>query len=186
MIIYIKNMVSKRCIMVVEAQLTGLGLHFTNLELGSVNITEDLSDAQRDRIRSDLLQVGLELMDDAKSKLIEKIKMLIIEKVCYSQEPLPTNLSVYLSQQLQHSYTYMANIFSEAQGNSIERFVIGQKIERVKELLIYDKFTLAEIAYRMHYSSVSHLSSQFKKITGLTASRYRRLHQRSPSTNATI
>lgn len=175
MTIYIKNMVSTRCKMAVEAELTHMGLHFTRVELGLADITEDISIAQREQIRTDLLPSGLELIEDAKSILIEKIKKIIIERVHYSQEPLSINLSVHLSQQLHHNYTYMANIFSETQGHSIERFVIEHKIERVKELLIYNEFTLTEIAYKMHYSSVAHLSSQFKKVTGHTASYYKRL-----------
>ncbi len=180
MTIYIKNMVSKRCKMAVEAELAHMGLHFTGIELGSADITEDISIAQRDQIRADLLLTGLELIDDAKSILIEKIKAVIIEQAHYSQEPLSINLSVYLSQQLHYNYTYLANIFSETQGHSIERYLIEHKIERVKELLFYNELTLTEIAYKMHYCNVAHLSSQFKKVTGHTPSNYKRLqsHER--------
>jgi AraC-like DNA-binding protein len=179
MTIYIKNMVCIRCKMAVEAELIHLGLHFSRVELGLADITEDISPSQHDQIRTDLLLAGLELIDDIKGILIEKIKKVIIDLVHYSEEPLSINLSVHLSQLLHHNYTYMANIFSEAQGHSIERFVIEHKIERVKELLIYNELNLTEIAYKMHYSSVAHLSSQFKKVTGQTASHYKRLQYRN-------
>ncbi len=175
MTIYIKNMVCIRCKMVVKAELANMGLHFTRVDLGQADITGDISIAQHDQIKADLLKSGLELIDDIKSVLIEKIKKVIIELVHYSEEPLPVNLSVYLSQQLHHNYTYMANIFSERQGHSIEKFLIEHKIERVKELLIYNELNLTEIAFKMHYSSLAHLSSQFKKVTGHTASHYKHL-----------
>jgi AraC-like DNA-binding protein len=175
MTLYIKNMVSTRCKMTVAAKLTAIGIPFTRVELGLADITGDISMIQRDQIRTDLLLSGLELIEDKKSILIERIKTVIIELVHYAEDPLPINLSVHLSQQLNHSYTYMANIFSEAEGHPIEKFVIEHKIERVKELLIYKELSLTEIAYKMHYSSVAHLSSQFKKVTGHTASHYRQL-----------
>jgi YesN/AraC family two-component response regulator len=161
--------------MFVSAELTHLGLHYTRVDLGQADIIEDISIAQHEQIRTDLLESGLELIDDIKSILIERIKKIIIEVVHYSEEPLLINLSVHLSQRLHHNYTYMANIFSEAQGHTIERFYIEQKIERAKELLIYNEFTLTEIACKMHYSSVAHLSSQFKKITGHTATHFKKL-----------
>ena len=175
MTIYIKNMVCMRCKMIVREELTHLGLHYTQVDLGQADIIEDISIAQRDQIRSGLSKSGLELIDDIKSILIEKIKNLIIELVHYSVDPLPINLSVYLSQQLHRNYTYMANIFSEAEGQSIEKFLIEHKIERVKELLVYNELNLTEIAFKMHYSSVAHLSSQFRKVTGHTASQYKHL-----------
>lgn len=175
MTIYIKNMVCVRCKMIVSQELTHLGLHYSRVDLGQADIIEDISIAQHDQIRSGLSRSGLFLIDDIKTVLIEKIKKLIIELVHYSEDPLLINLSVYLSQQLHHNYTYMSNIFSLAQGYSIEKFVIEHKIERVKEFLIYNELTLTEIAFKMHYSSVAHLSSQFKKVTGYTASNYKRL-----------
>jgi YesN/AraC family two-component response regulator len=168
-------MVSIRCKMIVGAELTHLGLHYNRVELGQVDIIEHISTAQHEQIRSGLSKTGLELIDDIKSVLIEKIKKLIIELVHYTEEPLLVKLSVYLSDQLHHNYTYLANIFSLAQGHSIERFVIEHKIERVKELLIYNELSLTEIAFKMHYRSVAHLSSQFKKITGHTATQYKKL-----------
>lgn len=161
--------------MIVSEELTHLGLHYSRVDLGQADIIEDISIAQQDQIRSGLSKKGLELIDDIKSVLIEKIKNLIIQLVRYSVEPLSVNLSVYLSQQLRHNYTYMANIFSQAQGHSIEKFVIEHKIERVKELLVYNELNLTEIAFKMHYSSVAHLSSQFKKVTGHTATHYKHL-----------
>ncbi len=175
MTIYIKNMVCIRCKMIVSEELTHLGLHYTRVDLGQADIIEDLSIAQHDQIRSGLSRSGLVLIDDVKSVLIEKIKKLIIELVHYSEDPLPVNLSVYLTQQLHRNYTYMANVFALSQGHSIEKFVIGHKIERVKELLIYNELSLTEIAFKMHYSSVAHLSTQFKKVTGQTASAYKHL-----------
>ena len=161
--------------MVVKAELTSLGLHFTRVELGQADIIDTMSNLQREQLRLNLLKSGLELMDDLKGILVEKIKKVIIELVHYSEEPLSVNLSEYLSQQLHHNYTYMANVFSEAQGHTIEHFFIDHKIERVKELLIYNELNLTEISYKMHYSSVAHLSAQFKKVTGNTASYYKRL-----------
>jgi len=182
MTIYIKNMVCIRCKMVVSAELTHLGLRYTKIDLGQVDVIGDISTAQHEQIRTDLLLSGLELMDDTKSILVEKIKKIIIELVHHSEEPLPINLSVHLSQKLHHNYTYMANLFSETQGHSIEKFQIEHKIERVKELLFNDELNLTEIAFKMHYSSVAHLSSQFKKVTGYTATHYKKLHnwQRVP------
>jgi YesN/AraC family two-component response regulator len=176
MTIYIKNMVCIRCKMFVSAELTRLGLLYSNVDLGQADIIGDISIAQHEQIRTDLLLSGLELMDDIKSILVERIKKVIIELVYHSEDRLPINLSAYLSQQLHHNYTYMSNIFSEVQGHSIEKFLIEHKIKRVKELLFYNELNLTEIAYKMHYSSVAHLSSQFKKVTGHTASHYKQLH----------
>ena len=173
MTIYIRNMVCVRCKMVVKAELANIGLRSTRIDLGQADIIGDISIAQRHQIKSGLSKSGLELIDDIKSVLIEKIKCVIIELVHYSDEPLSINLSAHLSQHLRHNYTYMANVFAETQGQSIERFFIEHKIERVKELLDYNELNLTEIAYKMHYSSVAHLSSQFKKVTGNTASQYK-------------
>jgi AraC-like DNA-binding protein len=173
MTIYIRNMVCVRCKMVVKAELANVGLRSTRIDLGQADIIGDISIAQRHQIKSGLSKSGLELIDDIKSVLIEKIKCVIIELVHYSDEPLSINLSAHLSQHLRHNYTYMANVFAETQGQCIERFFIEHKIERVKELLDYNELNLTEIAYKMHYSSVAHLSSQFKKVTGNTASQYK-------------
>ncbi len=168
-------MVCIRCKMVVKDELTKLGLHYTMVELGEAEVTENLSAAQRDQIKMALFRSGLELMDDRKSVLIERIKNVLIELIHYSEEPLAINLSEYLSKKLNHDYTYLANLFSEVQGMTIEKFFIAHKIERVKELLVYNELTLTEIAYKMHYSSVAHLSTQFKKVTGLTPSHFKQL-----------
>ena len=171
-------MVCIRCKMVVKAELTKLEIPYKVVELGEVEITDNISGEQREELKSALLRSGLELMDDKKSVLIQKIKNVIIELVHYSEEPLSINLSGYLSQKLDHDYTYLANLFSEVQGTTIEKFLIAHKIERVKELLVYNEFTLTEIAYQMHYSSVAHLSAQFKKVTGLTPSHFKQLRNK--------
>jgi len=168
-------MVCIRCKMVVKDELTKLGLHYTSVELGEADITENISALQHEQFKVALLKSGLELIDDKKSELIQKIKNVIIELVHYSEEPLVINFSEYLSQKLQYDYTYLANLFSEVQGTTIEHFMIAHKIERVKELLVYDELNLTEIAYQMHYSSVAHLSAQFKKVTGLTPTHFKQI-----------
>jgi AraC-like DNA-binding protein len=173
--LYIKYMVSARCKMVVKEELKKLGLHFVIVDLGVVDIMENLSQEQVEELKNALHQSGLELMDDRKSILIERIRNIIIEMVHYSDELPKTNFSDYLSQKLHYDYTYLANLFSEVQGTTIEKFIIAHKIERVKELIIYDELNLTEIAWLMHYSSVAHLSNQFKKITGLTPSHFKNL-----------
>ena len=164
--------------MVVKEELKRLGLHYVSVELGEVEIMEDISVEQHDKFQAALLRSGLELMDDKKSVLIQKIKNVIVELVHYSEEPLTINFSDYLSQKLNHNYTYLANLFSEVQGTTIEQFIIAHKIERVKELLVYNELNLTEIAYLMHYSSVAHLSAQFKKVTGLTPSHFKQLRDK--------
>lgn len=161
-----------------KQELKKLGLHYTTVELGEVEIMEDISAEQQDQFKIALLKSGLELMDDKKSVLIEKIKNVIVELVHYSEEPLAINFSDHLSQKLNHNYTYLANLFSEVQGTTIEKFIIAHKIERVKELLVYNELNLTEIAYLMHYSSVAHLSAQFKKVTGLTPSHFKQLRDK--------
>ena len=171
-------MVCIRCKMVVKDELAKLGLHYTSVELGEAEVLENITDEQRDQFKTGLLKAGLELMDDKKSVLIQKIKNVIVELVHYSEEPLTVKFSEYLSQKLNHDYTYLANLFSEVQGITIEKFFIAHKIERVKELLVYDELSLTEIAYQMHYSSVAHLSTQFKKVTGLTPSYFKQLKEK--------
>jgi AraC-like DNA-binding protein len=168
-------MVSTRCKMVVKEELKKLGLHFILVDLGVVDIMENITIEQHDQIKAALLKSGLELMDDKKAVLIERIRNIIIEMVHYSDELPKTNFSDYLSEKLNYDYTYLANLFSEVQGTTIEKFIIAHKIERVKELIIYDELNLTEIAWLMHYSSVAHLSNQFKKITGLTPSHFKNL-----------
>jgi len=168
-------MVSLRCKMVVKEELKKLGLHYIIVDMGVVEIMENLTDELRQKIKTALLNYGLELMDDKKAVLIEKIKNVIIEMVHYTDQLPKTNFSDFLSEKLNYDYTYMANLFSEVQGTTIEQFIIHHKIERVKELIIYDELNLTEIAWNMHYSSVAHLSNQFKKITGLTPSHFKAL-----------
>jgi AraC-like DNA-binding protein len=160
--------------MLVKEELTKLGLHFI-VDMGVVDIMENISQDQREQFRIALLSSGLELMDDKKSVLIEKIKKVIIEMIHYNDELPKINFSDYLSEKLNYDYTYLANLFSEVQGVTIEKFIISHKIERVKELIIYNEMNLTEIAWNMHYSSVAHLSNQFKKITGLTPSHFKNL-----------
>ena len=174
-------MVCIRCKMVVKEELTKLGLHYTTVELGEAEVLENISPEQHELFKTALLRSGLELMDDKKSVLIQKIKNVIVELVHYSEEPLTINFSEFLSQKLNHDYTYLANLFSEVQGFTIEKFLIAHKIERVKELLVYDELNLTEIAYKMHYSSVAHLSAQFKKVTGLTPSHFKQLKNKRRS-----
>ena len=167
--------------MVVKEELIKLGLHVVAIELGEAEVLEKISTTQHDQLKATLLKLGLELMDDKKSVLIQQIKTVIVELVHYSKEPLLIKFSEFLSQKLNYDYTYLANLFSEVQGTTIEKFFITHKIERVKELLIYDELNLTQIAYLMHYSSVSHLSAQFKKVTGLTPSHFRQLKDKRRS-----
>ena len=168
-------MVSTRCKMVVKEEIKKLGLHYILVDMGVVEVMEEITPEQREQIKIALKKTGLELMDDHKAVLIEKIKNVIIEMVHYSDEIPKVNFSDYLFEKLNYDYTYLANLFSEVQGITIEKFIITHKIERVKELIIYDELNLSEIAWKMHYSSVAHLSNQFKKITGLTPSHFRKL-----------
>lgn len=175
-------MVCIRCQMVVKSELEKLGLHYVDVKLGETNIIENISSEQLDQLDIALRKSGLELMDNKKSILVEKIKSAIIELVHYSEEQIKVNLSDYLSEQLNYDYTYLANLFSEVKGTTIEKYYLAHKIEKVKELIVYDNLSLTEISYRMHYSSVAHLSNQFKKITGLTPSHFKMLkHKRRGS-----
>lgn len=173
--LYIKYMVSIRCKMLVKAELKNLGLHFIVVELGEVDIMEELSAEQRLQLKTALAASGLELMDDQKANLIEKIKKVIIEMVHYADELPRIKNSEYLSEKLHYDYTYLANLFSEVAGITIEHYIIEHKIERVKELLMYDELNLTQISYKMNYSSVAHLSNQFKKVTGFTPSHFKQL-----------
>jgi AraC-like DNA-binding protein len=180
--LYIKYMVSNRCKMTVKEILKELGLHFIVVDLGEVDVMENISSEQREELKAALLESGLELMDDKRAMLIEKIKNTIIEMVHHSDEVIKVNFSTYLSEKLNHDYTYLANLFSEVQGTTIEQFIISHKVERIKELIIYDELNISEIAWKMNYSSVAHLSNQFKKVTGLSPSHFKQLKtkKRSP------
>lgn len=173
--LYIKYMVSLRCKMVVKEALEKLRLNYVILELGTVEVIKDLTVKQRENLRRILLMSGLELMDDKKAMLIEKIKNVVIEMVHYTDEFPKVNYSEYISEKLGLDYTHISKVFSEVKGITIEQFIIAHKIERVKELLIYDELNLTQISYIMNYSSVSHLSKQFKKVTGLTPSFFKQL-----------
>ena len=168
-------MVSLGCKILVKEELLKLGLHNVIVDLGVVEILEDISAEQRVQFKKNLIKSGLELLDDKRSILIEKIKNVIIEMIHYSDELPKVNYSDYVSEKLGHDYTYLANMFSEVKGITIQQFIIIHKIERVKEMLIYDELNLTEISYKLHYSSVAHLSNQFKKITGLTPTFYKQL-----------
>lgn len=168
-------MVSLRCKMIVKEELLKLGLKYVIIDLGMVEILEDITYEQRAVLKVNLLRSGLELLDDKKSILIEKIKGVIIEMIHYTEELPNVNYSDYISEKLDNDYTYLANTFSEVKGITIQQFIIIHKIERVKELLLYDELNLTEISYKLHYSSVAHLSNQFKKITGLTPSYFKNL-----------
>ncbi len=171
-------MVSLRCKMMVAEQLIKLGLAYTAIDLGFAEIPEEITYDQRESFRVNLLVSGLELLADKKSILIEKIKSLIIVMIHYSDELPELKLSEYISKELGYDYTYLANIFSEAKHISIRQYIINHKIEMVKELLLYNELNLTEISYKMHYSSVGHLSNQFKKVTHLSPSMYKQQQQR--------
>jgi len=176
--IYIKYMVSIRCKMIVKSALDKLGLMYGMVDLGEVEVKGPVSTVQVKALRTMLLAAGLELMDDKKSILIEKIKNVIVEMVHYSDELPQAKNSNFISDKLQLDYTYLSNIFSETTGITIEHFIISHKIEKVKELLLYNELNLTEISYRLNYSSVAHLSTQFKKVTGLTPSYFKKLKQK--------
>ncbi len=161
--------------MIVKAELDKFGLHYGVVDLGEVDVKESITAAQREQLKIALLKSGLELLEDKRAMLVEKIKNLIIEMVHYTDEMPKIKNSNYISEKLNFDYTYLANLFSEATGTTIEHFIIAHKIERAKELLIYDELNLTEISYMLNYSSVAHLSNQFKKITGLTPSFFKQL-----------
>lgn len=170
-------MVSHRCKLVVEAALDELDLEHSIVHLGEVNLKNPLSDEQYENLKTRLMKSGLELMDNKTAILVEKIKIIIIEMVHYSDEIPKVNFSDFLSEKLNHNYTYLANLFSQTTGTTIEYYIIIQKVERVKELLLYDELNITEISYRLNYSSAAHLCNQFKKITGLTPSFFKKLRK---------
>ena len=182
-ILHIKNMVCNRCIKVVKEELTGLEFTVASIDLGEVHLREDLKDDDLGKIRQMLADNGFELIDDRKSQIINRIKTLIIEYIHYDRElPDHENLSVFLGKALGHDYSYLSNLFSSVEGFTIEKYLINQKIEKAKELLVYDELTLNEISYQLGYSSVQHLSNQFKKVTGLTPSHFKaiKISKRNP------
>lgn len=176
--LYIKNMVCNRCKMVVKSELEKLGLRPLAVDLGEVEIAADLEGYQRQDVHAALQKFGFALLDDKKSVIIERVKNLLVDLVQNKNNQLKTNLSDYLSRQLNHDYTYITNLFTQVEGTTIEQYFIAQKIERVKELLVYGELTLSEISYQLNYSSVSHLGKQFKKVPGLTPSHYKQLKEK--------
>jgi len=176
--LYIKYMVSLRCKMLVKDELKKLGIDFVSVDLGMVEINGDITEQQREQFRANLQKSGLELLDDKKNILVERIKSVIVEMVHYEDELPKINDSDYISEKLGYDYNYLSNTFSEVKGTTIQNYIIQHKIERVKELLLYDELTLTEIAWKLHYSSVAHLSNQFKKVTGLTPSYFKELKQK--------
>jgi len=168
--------------MLVKAELKKLNLHYSNVKIGEADIFEDILPEQLQQLDIALKKSGLLLMDNKKGILVEKIKNVIIELVHYNEEQIKVNFSDYLSTKLNYDYTYLANLFSEVKGITIEQYYLTHKIERVKELIIYDELNLTQIAFKLHYSSIAHLSNQFKKITGLTPSHFKQLKKQRIST----
>src|SRR5690554_2349263 len=178
MFLYVKYMVSLRCKIVVEQELEKIGLHCVKVDPGTIQIKEDIGEKQKQELQRNLKKYGLELLDDRRNILIEKIKAVIIEMVHYSEEMPKVNYSDYISEKLGYDYTYLANTFSEVKGTTIQQYIIINKIERVKELLMYGELNLTEISYKLHYSSVAHLSNQFKKVTGLTPTHFKNMKKK--------
>ncbi|WP_445665525.1 helix-turn-helix domain-containing protein [Fodinibius sp. AD559] len=176
--LYIKYMVSLRCKMLVKEELNKLGIDCVSVDLGMVEIEEDITEEQLETLGKNLEKAGLELLDDKKNILVEKIKSIIVEMIHYEDEVPNVNDSDYISEKLGYDYTYLSNTFSEVKGITIQQYIIKHKIERVKELLLYDELTLTEIAHKLHYSSVAHLSNQFKSITGLTPTYFKEMKEK--------
>lgn len=178
-------MVSNRCKIAVKEELKKLGLHFIMVDLGVIEIMETITNEKRLLLKQGLQKSGLELMEDKKAIIIEKIKNTIVQLIHHSDAVIKINFSNYLAEKLEHNYTYLANLFSEVQGTTIEQFIISHKVERIKELIIYGELNITEIAWKMNYSSVAHLSSQFKKVTGLSPSHFKKMKdkRRSPIEN---
>ena len=176
--LYIKNMVSARCKMAVKEALQSMGVHFVFVELGVVETMDDLTIEERQQLKETLLQSGLELMDDKKSELVQKVKNLILDMIYHPEEERKMSFTAYLSKHTGHDYPYLANLFLVAQGTTIQQFIILQKVERIKELIMYSEMSITEITWKMNYSSVAHLSNQFKKVTGLTPTHFKQLKEK--------
>lgn len=173
--VFIKNMVCHRCILAVEQILNDLKIRFTSIKLGEIQIAENTSTARINAFSARLNAIGFEIISDKKSRIIEKIKNLTIGFIHYQKENPPINLSRFLSEKMRYDYHYLSKIFSETEGTTIEKFFIAQKIEKVKELIVYDELTLSEISYQLGYSSVAYLCNQFKKVTGLTPGHFKEI-----------
>ncbi|HEX6169608.1 MAG TPA: helix-turn-helix transcriptional regulator [Chitinophagaceae bacterium] len=177
--LFIKNMVSIRCTMIVKSVLENLGLHYNYVRLGEAEIRENLTEDKLCELKTALLKYEFELLEDRKTILVEKVRNIVIEMIHFSDVQPNVKFSIYLSDKLNYDYTYLSNLFSQVNGTTIENFVISHKIERAKEMLVYNEFTLAEISRKLHYSSVPYLSNQFKKITGLSPSYFKKMkHKR--------
>lgn len=170
-------MVCNRCILVVQNELDKLGIVANNIKLGEITLEKDLTTAEREALENVLDPLGFQVIDDKKSRMIEKIKNVIIDLVHHQDNDAKTNLSDVLSDALHHDYNYLSNLFSDIEGTTIEKYFIAQKVEKIKELLVYDELSLSEIADRMNYSSVAYLSNQFKKVTGLTPSHFKQIRE---------
>lgn len=166
-----------RCIMVVQNELEKLGLDAKNIKLGEVILSKEITSLEKENLSKTLEPLGFEVIDDKKGRIIEKIKNIIIDLVHHQDSDVKTNLSDVLSDKLHHDYNYLSNLFSEVEGTTIEKYFIAQKVEKVKELLVYDELSLSEIANRLNYSSVAYLSNQFKKVTGLTPSHFKQIKE---------
>lgn len=178
MILYIKNMVSIRCLLIVKAHLEKLGIPYLSVELGEVEINENISEEKFDQLNTELRKTGLELLEDKRSIIVEKIRNIIVEMIHYSDELPKIKTSQYISQKLNLNYNYISYLFSEVRGTTIEHYIVTQKIERAKELISYDELTLTDIASKLHYRSVAHLSSQFKRVTGLTPIHFKKMRDK--------
>lgn len=176
-LVFVKNMVCDRCVLVVKKVFDDLNLKYVGVKLGEVSLESPLKDKDRVRLVKELYPLGFELIDDKKARLIEQIKTIIIHLVHHQENEAKSNLSEILSSELNHDYNYLSNLFSEVEGTTIEKYYISQRIEKVKELLVYDELTLSEIAFRLNYSSVAYLSNQFKKVTGLTPSHFKQIKE---------
>ncbi|MFO8087378.1 MAG: AraC family transcriptional regulator [Bacteroidales bacterium] len=176
--LYIKYMVSLRCKLLVKEELNKVGIKSAVIDLGVVDVLEDITQEQREELSKNLLKSGLEVLDDKKSILVEKIKNVIVEMIHYADELPEIKYSDYISQKLGYDYTYLSNLFSEVKGITLQQYMIIHRIEKAKELILYDELNISEISYKLHYSSVAHFSNQFKKITGLNPSYYKRLKQK--------
>ncbi|MGF1923994.1 MAG: helix-turn-helix domain-containing protein [Bacteroidia bacterium] len=173
--LFIKNMVCNRCILVVQNELDKNNIVVNNIKLGEVTLANELSVDEKIALDQSFTKLGFEIIDDRKSRTIAQIKNVIIDVVHYHDNDAKTNLSDILISQVHHDYNYLSNLFSEVEGSTIEKYFIAQKIEKVKELLVYDELSLSEIAFRLNYSSVAYLSNQFKKVTGLTPSHFKQI-----------
>jgi AraC-like DNA-binding protein len=176
-VLLVKNMVCQRCIMAVEAILQSEKIPFHKVVFGEIHLIDVLNEDQKERLKTKLSAVGFALIDNHTSGLIEKIKQLVIKRARNEMDSTDkkTKLSIYLSDIIHHEYTYLSSLFSAIEGRTIENYFIEQRIEKAKELLVYDQLSLSEIAFQLEYSSVAHLSTQFKKITGLTPTYFKEL-----------